>query len=48
MKKEFAPEARVIATGGLAELVAPETTSIHEVRPHLTLEGVHLLYAMNR
>jgi type III pantothenate kinase len=48
MKKEFAPEARVIATGGLAELVAPETTSIHEVRPHLTLEGLHLLYAMNR
>jgi type III pantothenate kinase len=48
MKKEFAPDARVIATGGLAELVAPETASIDEVRPHLTLEGLRLLYAMNR
>ena len=48
MKKECAPDARVIATGGLAELVASETTSIHEVRPHLTLEGLRLLYAINK
>jgi type III pantothenate kinase len=48
MKKEFAPEARVIATGGLAELVAPETRTISEIRQHLTLEGLHLLYELNR
>jgi type III pantothenate kinase len=48
MKREFAPDAKVIATGGMAELVAQETKSIHEVRPHLTLEGLRLLYAMNR
>ena len=39
MKKELSPEAKVIATGGLAELVAPETRSIKEVKPHLTLEA---------
>jgi type III pantothenate kinase len=48
MKREFAPDAKVIATGGLAELVAPETESVHEVLPHLTLEGLRLLYVMNR
>lgn len=48
MKREFAPEARVIATGGLAELVAPETSTISEIRPNLTLEGLLFLYELNR
>ncbi len=48
MKRELSPEARVVATGGLAELVAPETRSIQEIRPQLTLEGLQLLYEMNR
>jgi type III pantothenate kinase len=48
MKKEFAPEARVIATGGLAELVTPETRSTIEVRPNLTLEGLQFIYDANR
>ncbi|MDA8099698.1 MAG: type III pantothenate kinase [Nitrospiraceae bacterium] len=48
MKREFAPEAKVIATGGLAELIAPETKTVDEVVPHLTLEGLRLLYEMNR
>lgn len=47
MKKAFAPEARVIATGGLAELVASETRTITEVRQNLTLEGLRLLYERN-
>ncbi len=47
MKKELAPEAKVVATGGLAELVAPETRSIKEVKPHLTLEGLRLLFEIN-
>ncbi len=47
MKKELSPQARVIATGGLAELVAPETESIEEIRPHLTLEGLSLLFKIN-
>lgn len=48
MKKELSPEAKVVATGGLAELVAPETTSIQEIKPHLTLEGLRLLFDINR
>ncbi len=48
MKKELSPEAKVIATGGLAELVAPETRTIQEIRPQLTLEGLRLLFQINR
>jgi type III pantothenate kinase len=48
MRREFADDAKVIATGGLAELVAAETTSISEVRPNLTLEGLAHLYRLNR
>jgi type III pantothenate kinase len=47
MKKEFAPDAKVIATGGLAELVASETRSITEVCPSLTLDGLRYLYELN-
>jgi type III pantothenate kinase len=48
MKKAFAPDARVVATGGLASLVAPDTRTITEIRPDLTLEGLRLLYELNR
>jgi len=48
MKQELSPDARVIATGGLAGLVAAEATSISEVRPDLTLEGLRLLFEINR
>ncbi len=48
MKKEFADDARVVATGGLAELVASEAEQVNEIRPNLTLEGLRLLYELNR
>ncbi len=48
MKGELGGQAKVIATGGLAELVAPETKTIQEVQPQLTLEGLRLLYELNR
>ncbi len=48
MKRELSPDAVVIATGGLAELVSPETKSVKEIKPHLTLEGLMLLYGLNR
>jgi type III pantothenate kinase len=48
MKKELSADARVVATGGLAELVSQETRSIEEIKPHLTLEGLRLLYDINR
>lgn len=48
MRAEFAADAKVVATGGLAGLVAPETRTVREVRPHLTLEGLRILFDLNR
>ena len=42
-----APEARVIATGGLAELIAPHSASIELVDPFLTLDGLRLVWELN-
>jgi type III pantothenate kinase len=44
LQTELGHEARVLATGGLASLIAPESRTIQEVRPYLTLEGLELLY----
>ena len=35
----------VLATGGLASVISPISSTIQEVRPHLTLEGLALLYS---
>ena len=48
MKKELSGNTKVVATGGLAELVSPETTSIEEIKPQLTLEGLRFLFEINR
>jgi type III pantothenate kinase len=39
---------KVIATGGLASLIAAETDVIDAVDPWLTLEGLRLIWNMNR
>jgi len=39
-------EPQVIATGGLAELIAPLCTEVNLVEPYLTLEGLRLAYAL--
>lgn len=41
-------DCKVIATGGLARLIAPETSSIEHVDDHLTLTGLRLIYERNR
>ena len=38
---------RVIATGGLAELVAPHSATIERVDPFLTLDGLRLVWELN-
>ena len=51
LKRELdAPDGRirVIATGGLAEVVAPETPAIDLIDPQLTLKGLRLIYELNR
>lgn len=39
--------AKVIATGGLAERIAPLTPTIEQVDPWITLEGLRLVYEIN-
>ncbi len=47
LKRELGYPCRVIATGGLARLIAPLTESIEEVDDDLTLTGLRLLYERN-
>jgi type III pantothenate kinase len=42
-----APGAPVIATGGLADLIAPHSRTITVVDPELTLHGLRLVWARN-
>ena len=44
MQQELGQKARVIATGGLSSVIAPESRTIQEVCPFLTLEGLEWLY----
>jgi type III pantothenate kinase len=48
MKDELGQDAYVIATGGLANLIAQETTIINSVEHFLTLEGLRIIYDLNK
>ncbi|HEY8486424.1 MAG TPA: type III pantothenate kinase [Limnochordales bacterium] len=42
--RELGGSARVVATGGLAELIAPECETVEAINPLLTLEGLRLIH----
>lgn len=44
---ELGARAAVVATGGLAPVIAPETSRIQHVDPDLTLEGIRLVWERN-
>jgi len=47
MKLEANEEPTVIATGGLAPLIAAGSSTIHHVETYLTLIGLHAIYQKN-
>ncbi len=47
MKKEIGQDALVIATGGLADYILPETNVVDVHDPQLTLKGLQLYYERN-
>lgn len=46
-RTELGPEMKVIATGGLAEVIAAETKVLQIVAPWLTLEGLRIIWYLN-
>ena len=47
-RKELGPDMKVIGTGGLVELIAAETDVIQIKAPWLTLDGLRIVWEMNR
>ncbi len=48
IEKDEGVEASVIATGGLATLIAPESKMITEIDEFLTLDGMRIVYERNQ
>jgi type III pantothenate kinase len=47
MRAELGDGVKVVATGGLAELICPHARTVERVDPFLTLEGLRLVWARN-
>jgi type III pantothenate kinase len=47
-REELGPEMKVIATGGLAEVVAKETEVLEIIAPWLTLDGLRIIWSLNQ
>jgi len=47
MKEEMNRDAFVVSTGGLATLIATESSTINAIEHFLTLEGLQIIYELN-
>ena len=47
-RHELGPDMKVIATGGLTDIIAAETEVIDIVAPWLTLDGLRIIWQMNK
>ena len=47
IREELGVEAQTVATGGLADLIAPHAHTLERVDAHLTLEGLRLVWTLN-
>jgi type III pantothenate kinase len=47
-RNELGPEMKVIGTGGLAEIVSRETDVIQILAPWLTLDGLRIIWGLNK
>jgi type III pantothenate kinase len=48
LKSEMGGSPKVIATGGMAELISEWTHAIDIVNPRLTLDGIRIIYELNQ
>ena len=48
IQEELQQKARVIATGGIVDLIASKAKSIDTIDPFLTLEGLHIIHQRNK
>jgi type III pantothenate kinase len=46
-RHELGPQMKVVATGGLAEIISKETDTIDVLAPWLTLDGLRILWQLN-
>jgi type III pantothenate kinase len=48
IRRELGVDAKAVATGGLADLIAPHSRTVSAVEPFLTLDGLRLIWERNR
>ncbi len=47
-RAELGPQMKVIATGGLSEVISRETKAVDHTNPWLTLEGLRIIWELNQ